>query len=618
MQGRGRALARRFCYTGGMSPRGIQSFVLLCVLGVTSCSAPQRRAPSVASPVPAEAQRFNRFARAYLDARFRHRPMEATYAGVHTFDAALEDLSPDAVARFVVWLTQQRDVLDAMLPGLPEDVPGAESPASDHPRMDATILRDTIALDALRLGPWREYAQRPSTFHQFAADAAYQLMVRDFAPLDTRVRNATARLRGVPALLVAAERWLEHPPRLAVEVALRELPGSIEMVREIFPRFADRATRPEDRAAAREAAQRAGEALERHRDFLQNTLLARATGDYHDGRERWILRARLAEGVSESPEQIRDGALAEVHRLQAELRVVAPRVAHANETVEQLVERQRHDHPPAAGLLDAYRARQSEVRTFVRAHHLATIDPARDDLAIQETPAFLRATVFASLSSPGPLEQVDRHTIFYVTPADLTRPAREIDDYLTEHSTAAIVVTTVHEAYPGHHVQGIHQRTARSLVRQVLWQSTYGEGWAHYCEQMMVDEGLGDDTTRVDQIQEALLRAARAYLDVGVHVFGMNYDDAVRFYREQAFMSQPGAEMEARRVCLNPATVFPYTYGKLALYRLRHLVVDSGPRMSLGDFHDAVMNFGSAPLQLLARARFGLVLPVWNAASAAP
>ncbi|MEI8255063.1 MAG: DUF885 domain-containing protein [Deltaproteobacteria bacterium] len=597
-----------------MPRRYVSSLVL--VMAASACSAPQRfTQPPVAL---APAGRFDRLARGYFDGRFRYSPLEATSAGVHTFDAALDDLSPEAVARFAGWLAHQRDALDALLPELPADVPGATAPASDHPRLDARILRDTIALDALRLGAWREYAQRPSAFHQAAADAAYQLMVRDFAPLDTRIRNATARLRGVPALLADAERWLEHPPRLAVEVALREIPGSIEMVREIFPRFADRATAQADRAAAREVAQRAADALERYRDFLQNTLLARATGDYHDGRERWITRARLAEGVTETPEQIRDGALAEVRRLQAELRVVAPRVARPGETVQQLVERQRHVHPPAAGLLDAYRARQSEVRGFVRDHRLATIDPARDDMDIQETPAFLRATVFASLSSPGPLEQVDRHTIFYVTPADLTRPAREIDEYLTEHSTAAILVTTVHEAYPGHHVQGIHQRTARSLVRQVLWQSTYGEGWAHYCEQMMVDEGLGDDTIRVDEIQEALLRAARAYLDAGVHVFGLGYDDAVRFYREEAFMSQPGAEMEARRVCLNPATVFTYTYGKLAFYRLRHAVVDGGPRMPLGAFHDAVMDFGSAPLPLLASARFEIDLPAWNTGISAP
>jgi uncharacterized protein (DUF885 family) len=129
---------------------------------------------------------------------------------------------------------------------------------------------------------------------------------------------------------------------------------------------------------------------------------------------------------------------------------------------------------------------------------------------------------------------------------------------------------------------------------------------------MMVDQGLGDDRTRVDQIQEALLRAARAYLDVQVHVFGASYDDAVHFYRDEAFMSQPGAEMEARRVCLNPATVFEYTYGKYAFYRLRHLVVDEGPRLSLGAFHDALMDFGSAPVADLARAQWHVELPPWR------
>ena len=296
------------------------------------------------------------------------------------------------------------------------------------------------------------------------------------------------------------------------------------------------------------------------------------------------------------------------------MRTIAQRSARPGDDFASVLARLRNDHPTAPQLLDAYRARQDQVRAFVREHHLATIDPGRDNLTIEETPGFLRATIFAALSSPGALEQVDRRTLFYVTPADTTRPQAEIDAYLTEHSNPAITVTSVHEAYPGHHVQGIHARQANSLVRQILWQGSYGEGWAHYCEQMMVDEGLGDDTIRLDQRQEALLRAARAYLDTSIHVFGMNYEDAVRFYRDEAFMSQPGAEMEARRVALEPASVFVYTYGKFAIYRLRHAVVDHGGpnHPSLGDFHNALLDFGSAPLPMIARALYGIELPAWQ------
>ncbi len=591
----------------------MRSGLLLTALLTTSLScaaAAPHPPPAARSETPA--RRFDRFAREYFDARYRFSPLEATYAGVHTYDAALDDLSPEAVARFDAWLASEQQQLEALFPQLPADADAREPDSSDHPALDARILHDAIALDVLRLGAWREFSQRPSTFHSLAADSVYQLMLRDFAPVDVRIRNATARLRAIPSLLSAGEHWLEHPSRLAVEVALREIPGSIEMVRDIVPQFAARATDPHDRDAAIAAAREATAALERHRDFLEHTLLPRATGDFHDGREHWMQRARLAEGVTDTPEQIRDAALAEVRRLQEQMRTVAPRIARPGETVPQIVERLKHEHPTAAGLLDAYRARQDEVRAFVRTHQIASIDASRDTLTVVETPAFLRATVFAALSSPGPLERVDRRTIFYVTPADTTRSEHEIDEYLTEHSNEAIVVTTVHEAYPGHHVQGIHQRNAHSLVRQILWQGTYGEGWAHYCEQMMIEQGLGDDRTRVDQIQEALLRAARAYLDVQVHVFGASYDDAVRFYREEAFMSQPGAEMEARRVCINPATVFVYTYGKYAWYRLRHLVVDGGPHLSLGAFHDAMMDFGSAPVPEIARALWGVDIGPWR------
>jgi uncharacterized protein (DUF885 family) len=597
-----------------MTARCSRFALLVGTVLTAACSASQHTSSAAQTHAATPAERFDAFARDYFDTRYRYNPTEATGAGVHAYDSALDDLSPDSVHRYLAWLASERDALDQLLPTLPEARPDATAPSSDRPRLDAEILRGTIQLEYVRLHDWNELATHPGAFHQMAADTVYQLMVRDFAPVDVRVRNATARLRSVPTLLAAAERWLTNPPRLAVEVALREINGSIEMVRDVFPTFAARSSNPADRDAARAAAQTAASALERHRDFLEHTLLPRANGDYHDGRARWVQRAALGEGVTESPEVIRDAALAEVHRLQADMRALSQRLARPGEDFHAVLERIRHDHPTPAQLLPAYRARQDEVRSFVRTHDLVTIDPARDDLTIVETPAFIRSTIFAALSSPGPLEQHDRHTLFYVTPADTTRPPAEIDAYLTEHSNPAIAVTSIHEAYPGHHVQGIHQRQAHSLVRQILWQGSYGEGWAHYCEQMIVDEGFGDDAIRFDERQEALLRAARAYLDVSIHVFGASYEDAVRFYRDEAFMSQPGAEMEAKRVSLAPASVFIYTYGKFAIYRLRNAVVDhaTGAHPTLAQFHNALLDFGSAPLPRIARSLYAIDLPAWN------
>ena len=239
-------------------------------------------------------QQFDAFARNYFDTRFRYLPTEATNTGVHTFDGALEDMSPAAVTTYGHWLASERDELDRMIPNLPEQQPGARAPASDRPRLDAVILRETRSTSReKRLIEWNELATHPGTFHQLAADTVYQLMVRDFAPIDVRVRNAIARLHAIPALLAAGEHWLTNPPHLAVEVALREINGSIEMIRDIFPTFAQRATDPALRDQARQAATEAATALQHHRDYLQNTLLPRATGDYHDGREHWNLRARL-------------------------------------------------------------------------------------------------------------------------------------------------------------------------------------------------------------------------------------------------------------------------------------------------------------------------------------
>jgi len=270
--------------------------------------------------------------------------------------------------------------------------------------------------------------------------------------------------------------------------------------------------------------------------------------------------------------------------------------------VRGALERIGHDHPPADSLILVVSAQLDAIRTFIRQHDLLTM-PAHDNLRVRETPPFRRGLSFASYDGPGPFETRADQAYYNVTPAEPTWSDAQREDHLAFFNRYASQVISIHEVLPGHHVQGLYRKTVHSRLRQVLRSGSSSEGWAHYCEQMMIEAGYGggDPKMEITQLNQALQRLGRLVVGISLHTHGMTIEEAQRYFEDQCYMAPINATREAWRGTADP-TYLVYTLGKWRILDLRDEVRAAlGERYSARVFHDALLRAGPAPLPLARR-----------------
>ena len=257
-----------------------------------------------------------------------------------------------------------------------------------------------------------------------------------------------------------------------------------------------------------------------------------------------------------------------MRRNQAEFERVARQI-DPQRTPEQILQSLENDHPTAGKLLDTFRGALGGLRDYVEKHGIVTI-PSTAPPTVEETPPFMRALTTASMDTPGPFEKVAKEAFFNVTLPEPSWPAQEAEEYLQGFNRGTIVSTAVHEVYPGHYVQFLWVQQAPTKVRKLIGCGSNSEGWAHYSEQMMLDEGYGggDPMLRLGQLQDALLRDARFIVGIRMHTGQMTPEEAVEFFVKEGRQVRPVAEKEAKRGTSDP-TYLVYTLGKLEILKLR-------------------------------------------------
>jgi uncharacterized protein (DUF885 family) len=292
---------------------------------------------------------------------------------------------------------------------------------------------------------------------------------------------------------------------------------------------------------------------------------------------------------------------ADLERNKAQLVEVCRQIDPAASTRE-VSDRLREDHPAAGDLLDATRAVLDSLRGFTRERGLVSM-PSPIDAVVAETPAFHRWS-FASMDSPGAFEDAASGAHYYITSPELDWTSAQQDQWMRRFFYASIVNTSAHEAYPGHYVQSMHKRLAPTSVQKAFDSFTHWEAWAHYVEQMVLDEGYAPDdpAQRVAQLQAALLRDARYVVAIGLHCDGMTVDDATRIIMDATLMDELPARREAERGTFDPG-YGSYTLGKLMLLKLRDDAKrEQGEAFNLGAFHNAFLAHGAPPFPIV-RAR---------------
>jgi hypothetical protein len=285
-------------------------------------------------------------------------------------------------------------------------------------------------------------------------------------------------------------------------------------------------------------------------------------------------------------------------------------------TPEQVLQELGADHPPPAGLLQAFRDTFGDLRGFIERRRIVTI-PSPVPPIVEETPPFMRALSFASMDTPGPFEKRAKEAFFNVTLPEQTWTREQVEEHMAGFNRGTVISTAIHEAYPGHYVQFLWVQRAPNKVRQLLGCSSNAEGWAHYSEQMMLDEGYGraadlvekDDIAflklRLGQLQDALLRNARYVVGIQMHTGNMTFEQAVEFFQKEGYQSHENALRETKRGTSDP-TYLVYTLGKLQILKLRDdYRSKAGASFRLQEFHDAFLRQGFPPLQIIRRALLG-------------
>ena len=562
---------------------------LLCmvlILQLVTSSAAQ-------STVPGDTV-FRAQASEFVDAELRLYPERATALGDHRYDNQLDDLSADAFAQVVVHAKKWLQTFRA-------DDPKALSSANEADREFLVAQADG---ELLWIEQVRTYEREPEIYLPTAA--VNSLIKRDFAPLASRMNSVTAREIAALKNLDAARRNLKPAlaPKVAIDITLQQMPGTLGFFRKDVPEaFAKVGDGPDKRAFSKANADLVA-AINDYSRWLKSELMPRASGSYAIGADAYRRMLNDADMVDIPLAKLEQVGEAELARLQDEFKKTAATI-DPKHSPEQVVQSLSRSHPVASEVIPIVAAGLSEIRAYVIAHHIATI-PSDIMPMVRETPPYARATTFASMDSPGPFEK-STEAFFYVTLPDPSWPAPKKEQLLALYSRPIISDISTHEVYPGHYVQFLNNRLNPDAVRLVYHSGADVEGWAFYCEQMMLDEGFhdGDPKYRLAQLQEALLRACRYLVGIRMHTHGMTVDQAAKFFETNAYQTPHNAMVEALRGTGDPGYL-RYQLGKLMILKLREDVrAREGAEFNLGKFHDDFLKQGALPIKLIRRAMLG-------------
>ena len=550
-------------------------------------------------------QQLQRISDEYFDqVYFPNQPSGGTIAGYHQYDSMLEDFSRPHI-----------DAQVAALHDFDKRVSAVPSASLDQAmRGDREMVLGDIRSRLLTLETIRPWAKNADGYSSSCASAAFVLMERKFAPADDRLRSLIAREKKMPGLIAEAHSNLQNPPRIFTEIAIEQLPGIVSFFEHDVPdAFAD----AHDPALKAEFAQTNAAVIAALNDYLQwlkTDLLPRSNGDYRIGADAFSKKLLYDEMVDVPLPKLLEIGYADMRRNQQHFAEVAKEL-EPNKTPREVLEELGSQHPAPDQLIPAFTATFTSLLDFIRSHHIVTI-PSDVRPVVEETPPFMRATTQASMDSPGPYETHATTSYFNVTLPDPSMTPAEVEGYMHSFNIGTVISTAVHEAYPGHYVQYLYSLKAPSRVRKILTANTNIEGWAHYTEQMMLDNGYGQPGTgakderkakflRLGQLQDALLRNARFIVGIQMHTGNMTYDQAVEFFQKEGYQPRETAAVEARRGAGDPTYLY-YTLGKLEIMKLRaDLEKKQGAAFSLEKFHDEFLSQGFPPIKIIREALLG-------------
>lgn len=536
---------------------------------------------------------FVRLSEEFLEGYLAWRPQSATYLGLHEYDGKIKDYSKSSLNAELARLKEYEQKLLAF--------PGDS--LSEQLNYDYRILLSAIRQEIFSFENLGTYSENPMTY---AGSLDLNIYVqRDFAPLPDRMRYIITMEQQAPAIFAAArENLSDSLAKPHVETAIQIARGSADFLENDL---ATALQEVKDDSLQKSFAQSNRLAVTELRDFatyLEKEKLPKAHNHYAIGKENYQKMLLYNEMLTITPEAVLAMGLDALKREQALFAEVAKKIDPTKKAID-IYRSLAKDHPAAENLIPEAKKNLEAIRQFCVDKKIITI-PSEVRVSLQETPQFSRATSTASMDTPGPFEQNATQAFYYITPVDKDWPAKQQEEWLSMFNYYFTDIISVHEAYPGHYVQFLHlNASGATKIEKVFGSYAFIEGWAHYTEKMMIEEGFGGPDSlkaakfHLAQLNGSLLRLCRLVVSVKTHCEGMNLADATKFFQDNAYYEYKPAYQEALRGTFDPGYL-SYTLGKLQILQLRDdYKKQEGTGFSLQKFHDTLLNNGMPPVELI-------------------
>jgi uncharacterized protein (DUF885 family) len=522
-------------------------------------------------------------------------PTYATLDGVHTHDDLLEDVSRHGIeseARALAGYLRRLDEINRDALTVVERL--------EHRMITSHLQGRMFELEAVRT-----WERNPQYYSDLLASSLAGQTLFAHASAPERARRVLSKLRQTPRLIQAARDNIKDPPGIYAKVGIETMRGALKFIDDDLPRaFAD----VDDLhllGDLADAQTEASQAVGSYVQYLETELAPKARASFRLGRDKFEQKLRLEEGLTIPVDRLLAIATRELQATQDAFRSLAGRM-NGGDPMETWA-RTKAKHPAPGELVGVGRQQLDELATFLERQSIITV-PQGETITVAPTPEFYRWS-FASMWTPGPFETKATRAYYYLTDVDRSWPSERQEEHLRDYNYPTLWSISIHEVYPGHFLQYQHLRRVESKARKSILfaPDSFVEGWAHYCEQMMIEVGFGrqDDSIKLGQLAEALIRLVRVIVCIKLHAEDMSVEQGVRYFRDEAFMEEGSARREAERGTFDP-TYLVYSVGKLMLLKLRQdWKQRQGKAFSLRSFHDTLLGQGTAPFWLHRQLMLG-------------
>ena len=541
---------------------------------------------------------FSKLVNEILEFCWKDSPVMATFSGIHKYDDKLDKTDSESRRRHLKKAKKYLKKLDrfSSKPG----IRARRTKLSEDEEMDWKILRDSLRVEIVEEEKLRWFKRHAWLYPYIALMSCYILILRDFAPLSQRMRSVLGRLKQVPRLMKEGEENLRRGrdiPKIWTQVAIETTAGGKEFFKQMIPLFAEKVPGLKKQLLA--ANQKALSAFDDYGDFLKKRLLPRSKGRFAIGEKFYNFLLSVHHQLPYTADELLPIGNRIIKQTQAEMRSLAKKI-NPKKSWTKIVDDLKKKHPGKDNLLKFYKKEMARARDFVKKKDLVTI-PKGESLSIVETPIFQRNTIpYGAYMEPAPFEK-KQEGFFWVTPVNEKLPAEQQEEQLQGHNSYVAVITALHEAYPGHHLQLVHCNKIKSKVRREFATSLFAEGWALYCEELMYEKGFyTKPETRLLQLKDQLWRACRVVIDVSLHTNRMSFNKAVDMLVNVAKLEKTNAIAEVKRYTYTPTQPMTYIMGKMEILKLRDdFKKAKGKGFNLKKFHDQLLSYGTIPVQMV-------------------